>query len=228
MVESPSQRMQQYSRPHVGWPIYGPPASSTHRRTPPPAPRMGRTVQLPASSAGGITSESFPTSFVLRVPPISNIAYDIRCPPATLRSDQFSTFHITTYFDLDIPFDTSRPASIRIISNEFPWTFHVHEGMRGAGVTCREVVSSLYDALQAPLSDTDWGFSSNEQRGRMARAWKRRHSLDGGRSTCLKRVDLLGGRCRLQGFYRDEDLVAQKSLPGMQPVSDTWIVCFTH
>ncbi|KAJ7475406.1 hypothetical protein B0H11DRAFT_1727684, partial [Mycena galericulata] len=117
-------------------------------------------------------------------------------------------------------------ASIRIISKEFPWAFDVYEGTRGAGVTCRDVVSVLYDALQLPLTDTDWGFASDDLRQRIVRAWKRRGSLDGG--LILKRVDLLGGRCRLQGFRKDEDFAGHRLFPGTQPVTDTWVACLMH
>lgn len=95
-------------------------------------------------------------------------------------------------------------------------------------MTCREVVSELYGALQAPLADSEWGFSSDELRGRILKAWKRRAALDGQRITLLKRVDLLGGRFKLQGFCRDEDFVARRLFPGIRPVPDTWVVRFMH
>ncbi|KAJ7665696.1 hypothetical protein B0H17DRAFT_951246, partial [Mycena rosella] len=95
-------------------------------------------------------------------------------------------------------------------------------------VTCREVLVALYDSLQTPLADHEWGFSSDDLRQRMVRAWKRRGALDGGRVSLLKRVDLLGGRCKLQGFCRDTDFAAHRFLPGTRPVPDTWVVRFMH
>ncbi|KAJ7467155.1 hypothetical protein FB451DRAFT_1009354, partial [Mycena latifolia] len=153
------------------------------------------------------------------------IVYDIRLPPSTLRSAPCAPFHITAHSDLDVPFDPSQPASIRIISKEFPWALDVHETARGAGVSCRAVLATLYDALQTPLTDHEWGFSSDDLRQRMVRAWTRRGMLEG-RNTPLKRVDLLGGRCKLQGFCIDKDFVTHRNLPGTRPVQDTWIVRF--
>ncbi|KAJ7933824.1 hypothetical protein B0H13DRAFT_683682 [Mycena leptocephala] len=171
---------------------------------------------------------SLPASLFLYIPPIANLIYNVRCPPSTLRAAPYSLFHTTTYSDLALPFVPSRPASIRIISKELPWAFDVPEGTRGAGVTCQEILSTLYRALQAPLTDSEWGFCSDEMRQRMERAWRRRDSLDGRRVTSLKRVDLLGSRCKLQGFCKDDDFVAQRLFPGTQPLPETWIVRFIH
>ncbi|KAJ7760998.1 hypothetical protein B0H16DRAFT_1262199, partial [Mycena metata] len=71
-------------------------------------------------------------------------------------------------------------------------------------VNCQEVISSLHNALHVPLVDSEWGFSSDDLRQRMVEAWRLRDSLNGGEITALKRVDLLGGWCKLQGFCRDE------------------------
>ncbi|KAJ7782376.1 hypothetical protein DFH07DRAFT_321836 [Mycena maculata] len=204
--------MPHFGRPHVGWPIYGPPVDSSapnpRSMAPPPAPRIRRPIpsRLPPFSTDERIGNGrvFPACFV---PPISNIIYDIRYPPPTLRSVPCSPFRITGYsdFESDEPFTPSRPASIRIISKEFPWTFEIHESTRGAGVTRREIISGLCDVLQTPLTDTDWG--SDDMKERMVRVRKHRGFLDGGLT--LKRVDLLGGRCKFQGFCKDEDFVAQ-------------------
>ncbi|KAJ7091978.1 hypothetical protein B0H15DRAFT_777959, partial [Mycena belliarum] len=156
------------------------------------------------------------------------IVYDIRLPPSTFRCAPCAPFRITRS-DLDVPLDPSRPASIRLISRDFPWAFDVHETSRGAGVSCRAILASLYDALQAPLADHEWGFSSDDLRQRMVRAWERRGPLEGGtmaRIPFLKRVDFLGTRCKLQGFCRDKEFVSRRVLPGTRPVPDTWIVRF--
>jgi hypothetical protein len=164
----------------------------------------------------------------LQVPLISNIIYDIRLPPSCLRSAPNAPLRIASSADLDIPFAPSRPASIRIISREFPWAIAVSEGTRGAGVSCWEVLVALYDSLQMPLADHEWGFSSDDLRQRMVRAWKLRESAGSGQAALLKRVDLLGGRCMLQGFRRDGEFTAQRLYPGTRLVPDTWTVCFVH
>ncbi|KAJ6507263.1 hypothetical protein C8R47DRAFT_1037070 [Mycena vitilis] len=204
---------------------------STIYRPQPFTPRLGRPIQLPPFNADerARSEESFPASLVLQIPPISNIVYDIRCPPSTLRSAPASPFNITRHSGLSAPFTPSRPASVRIISKEFPWTFDVHERTRGSGVTCQDIISALYGALQAPLAENEWGFCSDDLRQRIIRAWKRRESQVGRRSgaeSSLKRVDLLGSRCKLRGFCRDEAFVARRLFPGTQPLPDTWIVRF--
>ncbi|KAJ6538886.1 hypothetical protein DFH09DRAFT_930108 [Mycena vulgaris] len=175
-----------------------------------------------------MTEEIVPAFFVLQVPPVSNIIYDIRLPPSTLRSAPYAPFYIAAYSGLDAPFAPSRPSSIRIMSKDFPWALDVDETTAGAGVTCREVLDALYDSLQTPLADHEWGFSSDDLRQRILRAWRRRGPLHSGNMTLLKRVDLLGGRCKLQGFCRDEDFVVRRSFPGARSVTDTWIARFMH
>ncbi|KAJ7646752.1 hypothetical protein FB45DRAFT_781085, partial [Roridomyces roridus] len=169
---------------------------------------------------------ALPTYFLLQVPPISNITYDLRLPPSTLRPTL-----LQGYLNFDEPFSISslRPRSIHLISKDFPWTVVIHESTRGAGVTCRDAVCGLYDALQVPLTDVDWGYvsESERRRERVLRAWKRRERLLKG-ATGLKRVDLLGRRCRLQGFRKDEDFVRRRVFPGTRRVVDTWVVCFVH
>src|ERR1700761_2831750 len=96
------------------------------------------------------------TSCMMSVPP----------PPSTLRSD------------LSAPFCHSWPAHVHLVSEEFPWTLEVHKGVLGAepGVACQNVLAVLYAALQAPLTDSRWGFRAAELRKRIIKSWKRRLS----------------------------------------------------
>ncbi|KAF7315880.1 hypothetical protein MIND_00104500 [Mycena indigotica] len=213
------------------WPIYPSPKKKDAVPMPPNAPRIGRPIRLPTEE---LAISDPPIALPLHVPPTSHISYDVRCPPSTIRVSP-STQNTRAgpayrFSDLNIPFCPSsrpikRPHSIRLISKDFPWAIEV---CSIGAITCQEILIALYDSLQTPLTDTDWGFASEELRGRIFRAWERRHTPtpDGGP---LRRVDVLGTRCRLQGFCRDEEFATKRSLPGQESrgeLVDTWIVKF--
>ncbi|KAF7322050.1 hypothetical protein MKEN_00728000 [Mycena kentingensis (nom. inval.)] len=203
---------------------------------PPPSAPRGRIISLPPASSvaeqRAVRFEAIPevvqapatVAAVLQVPPLSHIAYDVRCPPSTLRSSSDSELKFS---HLDIPFCSSCPRTIRLVSRDFPWSIDVRASDPWAAVTCQDVLRTLYEFLQAPLTDSDWGFCSDKIRRRMLRAWKRRHAriLDPGP---LRRVDLLGGACKLQGFYRDEQFSRQRMFLRREERErvDVWVVKF--
>ncbi|KAJ7071932.1 hypothetical protein C8F01DRAFT_1243033 [Mycena amicta] len=217
-MQQTTQNRRRPARPI--WPLYAA-ASGERSADPPNAPRIGRPIQLPTTSSYFLSPPTGPSSRIalaLHVPPVSHISYDVRYPPSTLRNSAPSSSSSVTvgfkFSDLNVPFCPSstgkRPIAIRVISRDFPWMVDV----RGTGViTCQEVLIALYECLQTPLTDTEWGFASDNLRARIVRAWKRRHAAELDNEP-LRRVDLLGARCKLQGFCRDEEFARRRILPG--------------
>ncbi|EGO00347.1 hypothetical protein SERLA73DRAFT_107415 [Serpula lacrymans var. lacrymans S7.3] len=154
------------------------------------------------------------------------IVYDIREPPSTLRFPPLSAHQRHSYRHLAVPLTSSSPRHVRIISKEFPWSFELDYTRRVDHncVTCLDVLSALYSALQAPLADHEWGVADESRRKSMQRARARR--IEAGGSALLQRVDWLGSRAFFGGLRRDDKFAKQRLCPGTVQVTETWLVKF--
>jgi hypothetical protein len=149
------------------------------------------------------------------------ILYDIRCDPSTARFLLSSPYYHCTFHDLVVPITDSHPRFIRVISTQLPWVIDI--GKRHP-VTCSDVLTSLYDFLQAKLTEQEWKMADKEARERIMRARKRR--VKAGEGGTLKRVDWLGGRSMFLGLEKDEDFAKLKLRSDYRKVRETWVVIF--
>jgi hypothetical protein len=117
-------------------------------------------------------------------------------------------------------------------------------------VTCLDVLSTLHDGLQRPLTDTEWGTARDDRRARLIRARDRRQmGLQGSSESAspparsvpsanasnnrlvqqeplLLRVDWLGSRVALVGLIKDEAFTRSRLIPGGGQPPETWVVKF--
>ncbi|KAI6043409.1 hypothetical protein EDC04DRAFT_3088108 [Pisolithus marmoratus] len=108
--------------------------------------------------------------------------------------------------------------AIRIISRSFPWTLDIN-----GPATCAAVFEGLYDMLQKPIADSEWGTICEESRCRtiMKAAKARTGTTDVDE---LKRIDWLGDMTAFKGLEKDSEFERKRLLPGTAPCPETWVV----
>ncbi|KAG1736012.1 hypothetical protein EDB19DRAFT_1723123 [Suillus lakei] len=111
--------------------------------------------------------------------PYVPLVYDIRYPPTSLWFPPSSPYAGRGYELLRIPLTPARPKQIRLISQDFPWSFDIGPKPSAVeqGVTCLEVLTALYAALHHPLSDTEWGTAAEDKHESLVRARDRRLNM---------------------------------------------------
>lgn len=93
-------------------------------------------------------------------------------------------------------------------------------------MTCEHVWNALYNALQQPLVDSEWGFIVQDSKRLevVKNAIKKRTDGNAKADKAPKRIDYLGDTTLFRGLEKDDDFVKTRMLPGTQPCKETWIV----
>lgn len=113
-------------------------------------------------------------------------------------------------------------------------------------MTCLEVLSALYAALQRPLTDTEWGSAGDDKHTTLIKARDRRLAIISGenprartrptvhfadefqgparRDPVILRVDWLGSRIAFGGLVKDEEFARKRLIPGAKEPPETWVV----
>lgn len=182
----------------------------------------------------------------------TTLTYDLRLPPTSLWFPSSSPYAGCGYELLFVPLTPERPRQIRLISPDFPWAFDIGPDPSAGeeGVTCLDVLATLHDGLQRPLTDTEWGTARDDRRARLIRARDRRQmglqgssesaslparSVSGANASdnrlvqqepLLLRVDWLGSRVALVGLIKDEAFARSRLIPGGGQPPETWVVKF--
>ncbi|OJA09259.1 hypothetical protein AZE42_02018 [Rhizopogon vesiculosus] len=186
----------------------------------------------------------------LLAPPPLPLVYDLRYPPISLSFPSSSPYADCGSDVLRVPLTPSPPRRIRLISLDFPWAFDIDDvrGPGEAGVTCLEVLSALYAALQRPLTDTEWGSAGEDKHASLLKARDRRLAIipvdnsrtrtrstmrfaDANQGPTLRdpvvlRVDWLGSRVAFGGLVKDDEFARRRLIPGAKEPPETWVVKF--
>lgn len=189
--------------------------------------------------------------------PCVPLVYDLRYPPNSFRLPPSSPYEGRGSEFLRVPLTPERRNQIRLISQDFPWAFNIGPEPSAAeqGVTCLDVLTTLYIALQRPLSDTEWGAAAEDKQASLVRARDGRLNLKpalrGSSSTgacttprprvrfasdvdmqparqepSVLRVDWLGSRVMFGGLVKDEAFARRRLIPGGREPPETWVVKF--
>lgn len=110
---------------------------------------------------------------------------------------------------------------IRLISKHFPWSIDIK---LPTSVTCDVIWDALYNALQQPIADSEWGLiaADKKQRDAIEKAAKARVDKDGKKD--LLRADWLGETVMFRGLIKDEEFEKARLMPGCDPCTETWVV----
>ncbi|KIK34045.1 hypothetical protein CY34DRAFT_813180 [Suillus luteus UH-Slu-Lm8-n1] len=210
----------------------------------------GHSVPRKMSSNVNETNEAYPHPLISALS--MTLAYDLRLPPTSLRFPSSSPYAGCGYELLFVPLSPERPRQIRLISPDFPWAFDIGPDPSAGeeGVTCLDVLATLYAGLQRPLTDTEWGTARGDRRASLIRARDRRQtglqgssepaspparSVPGANASnnrlvqqepLLLRVDWLGSRVALVGLIKDEAFARSRLIPGGGQPPETWVVKF--
>ncbi|KAI6043405.1 hypothetical protein EDC04DRAFT_2562853 [Pisolithus marmoratus] len=140
------------------------------------------------------------------------IQYDVRSSPSHIlptvpRLSDTSAF-------------SSVSPTIRIISPSFPWSVDIPRR-----VSCAAVFEELYNMLQKPITDSEWGSICGGSRYRsIMQAAKARTRRD--RVVKVRRIDWLGDKTTFKGLKKDSEFEKKRLLPGMAPCPEPWVVKF--
>ncbi|KAH7889102.1 hypothetical protein F5I97DRAFT_1775033, partial [Phlebopus sp. FC_14] len=181
-------------------------------------------------------------------PPSLPLIYDLRLPPSTLTFPPTSPFSEYEYHQLMAPMHSGTPRRLRLISEDFPWSFDLDPDIDGrlAGdptiITCLDILLSLYAALQKPLGDVEWGSADDRRRASILRARERRLRVAPtttiyptnilssaptvARSNRILRVDWLGSKIAFGGLVKDDEFARRRRLPSSEAAPETWVVKF--
>ncbi|TDL21427.1 hypothetical protein BD410DRAFT_789870 [Rickenella mellea] len=147
---------------------------------------------------------------------------DIRRPPR-------ESIARSAYYDHRDLRATGRPTRhMRIVAKEIPWVIDVRPRHGVEYVSCGDVWNALYNGLQVPLKDSEWGLAGGAVRNRRdlieEAAERRFERMD---DVELQRVDWLVEKTIFQGLQRDVDLWKRRLLPGTDECSDTYVAKFS-
>jgi len=112
---------------------------------------------------------------------------------------------------------------MRLVSKAFPWQIDI---VSPGNVTCEDVWHSLWNALQQPIEDSEWGFLIREKKSKetVDAAVKRRLELDPMSDRRPKRIDYLGNMTLFRGLERDDEYTKLRQLPYSKNCEETWVV----
>ncbi|KAG5643384.1 hypothetical protein DXG03_000998 [Asterophora parasitica] len=152
-------------------------------------------------------------------PSDKDIWFDVRKPPQEI--------HATTYHSERIFRAVEQGAKqFRIISKAFPWSIDIDSSPNF--VTCDHIWEALYQTLQEPIVDSEWGLLINikKQREVVEKAAKKRMDANRADEVKLRRIDYLGEATMFKGLDKDDEFEKSRLLPGAKGCPDTWVVSF--
>ncbi|RDB16901.1 hypothetical protein Hypma_002544 [Hypsizygus marmoreus] len=175
-------------------------------------------IYIPAPYISRYASAKYPNLNPILAADTMLLHFDVKKTPQ-------SQIPVPTYYSYrHVPAMVHRASHVRLISKAFPWTIDIIPDAQ-APVTCQAVWKALYDALQEPLVDSEWGLIVGVKRLRetVEKAVKKRIE-DGGMGEDKKRIDFLGDVTLFKGLERDEEFEKVRLLPGEKPCPETWVV----
>lgn len=97
-----------------------------------------------------------------------------------------------------------------LVSKDFPWSIDIDA--LGSPITCDNIWTAIYKALQEPIADSEWGMiaGDKDRTRKVERAAKRRQELEKDKSKRLKRVDWLMDGFIFRGLEKDEDFAKRR------------------
>ncbi len=127
---------------------------------------------------------------------------------------------------------TNEPTeSVRLISEEFPWTIDisVRSGHGGGAVTCGDVWRGIHYALQEPLTQSEWAILMSNKDS--SAGWNERfrnvvQGMRGREPRIPRRVDWLGRNTVFWGLAQNGEFALKMLRPGTKPCRHTYVVNF--
>ncbi|KAG6919360.1 hypothetical protein DXG01_006909 [Tephrocybe rancida] len=153
----------------------------------------------------GHFSNKYPTLYFLLAADSTRLQWDVRRPPTDIHASTFfSSRHIAAM--------QTATRKFRIISKAFPWTIDIDLPVT---ITCEMVWDAIYQGLQEPIADSEWGLILNikKQRDVVERAAAKRREANKDDDKPLRRIDYLGETTMFKGLDRDEDFAKMRLLP---------------
>lgn len=144
---------------------------------------------------------------------------DVRFDPSTE-----AAIPNATYYAYRHAYATANQAShIRLISKEFPWSIDIKTN--GHPVTCDNIWSALYAALQQSLADSEWGTISQDSHKakKVQKSAKQRH-LEVDKHKNLKRVDWVTDNYIFRGLEKDDEFAKRRLAYVDSECEETWVV----
>jgi hypothetical protein len=105
-----------------------------------------------------------------------------------------------------------------LVSKAFPWSIDILSP--SVPLTCEAVWDALYEALQKPITDSEWGSFIRVKRIRKTVEQAARKRGD----RVLRRIDYLGESTVFRGLEKANDFQRMRLLPGTEARWETWVV----
>ncbi|KAG6874512.1 hypothetical protein C0995_010422 [Termitomyces sp. Mi166 len=176
----------------------------------PPYPAPYRYPNRPEARG----SIKYPQLLYLLASDSTRLQWDVRYPPSHIHPTMFFQHRHTTAMQTSVK-------KMRIISKAFPWTIDINSHVP---ITCEMVWEGLYQGLQQPIVDSEWGMlcsMKRTQREAVEKAAKKRRDANPEDKQPLKRIDYLGEATMFGGLGQDEEFAKLRSFPGSAAVPDT-------
>jgi len=203
---SPWQPPAYYQQPHPN--AFAPPSAGFPGY-------WGQPGWAPPNPNAAYHSSKYPTLNPILASDTTPIKYDVR---RKARNE----IAPATYVPNRHLFATASSAShVRLISKAFPWSIDV---MSNTPVTCEAIWDALYQALQQPIADSEWGIVVGDKKLRETIEKAARKRAESDADSQLKRIDWLGGQTIFKGLDRLEEFQELRLLPGAEPCTETWVV----
>ncbi|KAG5339875.1 hypothetical protein E4T56_gene275 [Termitomyces sp. T112] len=164
-------------------------------------------------------SIKYPQLLNLLASDTTRLQWDVRCPPSTIQTTTFFQHRHTTATQTAVK-------KLRLISKAFPWSIDIDSHIP---ITCEMVWEGLYQGLQQPVEDSEWGMLCSMKAARreaVQQAAKKRRDANPNDDKHLKRIDYLGEATMFAGLGRDEEFEKLRLFPGQTASPDTWVVSF--
>jgi len=149
-----------------------------------------------------------------------DMVWDIRYPPQT---------------EID-PYTWARHCTAQVLSHSTheislllrgtPWRVVVRPNSGGV-ITVADVMRAIYDTLQKPIDDTEWGFIiiNDEWRNQVMKQASRRKKRDHTAEVYFKKIDWMGDtNAMFEGLEADPKFEKWRQCPGLTPIRDTFTV----
>jgi hypothetical protein len=141
----------------------------------------------------------------------THLLYDVRHPPSdALSSSPYSAPKELTPFETYSPVAGSSTTMLYLVSRYFPWVITVQNPR---GVTCGDLTSAVYYALNQPVTHDELTAFSEKDRQKVFESFYSNRSSDFGGlgpRASLERVDCLGAKTILCGLTEDPTLAASR------------------